>query len=223
MRSKIYINNHIIWFIWNNNTYIKSNCPAGCPCNSFDCLETTTSADITTSTAPATSTTSITTTSTTSTTAPASPNAVLVLSNYQSGTKPMVITFDGKKFLVTIFFWTKISQLLTKNFSGVVNDDLDFEYESGTHANGGCSVTLKGQFWYLGGFQAPRKVALMFKFLRIRFILRQANWSVAHLWDKPICRLISIEDSATLSKHPTKRRWCVLITIALKCVGCKLY
>ena len=75
----------------------------------------------------------------------------------------MVITFDGKKFLFTIFFRTKISKFFTGNFSGVVNDDLDFEYGSGTHANGGCSITLKGQFWYLGGFQAKRQVTQIFK------------------------------------------------------------
>ena len=36
-------------------------------------------------------------------------------------------------------------------FSGVVNDDLDFNYGSGVSAHSGCGVTLRGQFWYLGG------------------------------------------------------------------------
>ena len=33
-----------------------------------------------------------------------------------------------------------------------MNDDLDFEYGSGTTAYCGCAVSLKGQFWYLGGY-----------------------------------------------------------------------
>ena len=36
-------------------------------------------------------------------------------------------------------------------FSGVVNNDLDFNYGSGVSAHSGCGVTLRGQFWYLGG------------------------------------------------------------------------
>ena len=44
-----------------------------------------------------------------------------------------------------------------------MNDDLNFEYGSGTHAIGGCSITLKDQFWYLGGFEAKRQVTQIFK------------------------------------------------------------
>ena len=36
-------------------------------------------------------------------------------------------------------------------FSGIVNNDLDFNYGSGVSAALGCGVTLHGQFWYLGG------------------------------------------------------------------------
>ena len=32
-----------------------------------------------------------------------------------------------------------------------MNNDLDFEYGSGTEARYGCGVSIKGQFWYLGG------------------------------------------------------------------------
>ena len=35
--------------------------------------------------------------------------------------------------------------------SGVFNDDLDFNYGSEVSATHGCGVTLRGQFWYLGG------------------------------------------------------------------------
>ena len=37
-------------------------------------------------------------------------------------------------------------------FSGVVNGDLDFNYGSGVAAQYGCGVTLRGEFWYLGGY-----------------------------------------------------------------------
>ena len=36
-------------------------------------------------------------------------------------------------------------------FSGVVNDDLDFNYESGVNLKRGCAATLRGQMWYFGG------------------------------------------------------------------------
>ena len=36
-------------------------------------------------------------------------------------------------------------------FSGVVYDDLDFNYGSGVSLARGCGVTLHGQFWYFGG------------------------------------------------------------------------
>ena len=44
------------------------------------------------------------------------------------------------------------------NISGVVNNDLDFKYGSGTEAKFGCGVSLKGQFWYLGGSSNKRQV-----------------------------------------------------------------
>lgn len=41
-----------------------------------------------------------------------------------------------------------------------MNDDLGFEYESGTEAYYGCGVTLKGQFWYHGGNSNKRQVII---------------------------------------------------------------
>ena len=32
-----------------------------------------------------------------------------------------------------------------------MNDDLDFSYGNGVSPKQGCGVTLRGQFWYLGG------------------------------------------------------------------------
>ena len=42
-----------------------------------------------------------------------------------------------------------------------MNDNLDFEYGSGTEAFYGCGVSLKGQFWYLGGNSYRRQVKLI--------------------------------------------------------------
>ena len=44
-----------------------------------------------------------------------------------------------------------------------MNDDLDFEYGSGTEARKGCGVSLKGQFWYLGGESYQRQVKNTYK------------------------------------------------------------
>ena len=64
---------------------IQQNCAGGCPCDEFNCVETTTAPDLTTSI----STTVSTTTSPTA-------NAVLVLSTYNNANKPMVVDFNGK-------------------------------------------------------------------------------------------------------------------------------
>ena len=39
-----------------------------------------------------------------------------------------------------------------------MNNDLDFKYGSGTEAKDGCGVSIKGQFWYLGGSSNKRQV-----------------------------------------------------------------
>ena len=61
---------------------IKENCSAGCPCREFECIETTPAPEVTTATVPATTT-------------PSTGNAVLVLSTYNSGNKPMIVDFNG--------------------------------------------------------------------------------------------------------------------------------
>ena len=65
--------------------HFKLNCLGGCPCDEFNCIETT-SAPITTTAA---------TTAPTSTISPTA-NAVLVLSTENSANKPLVVGFDGK-------------------------------------------------------------------------------------------------------------------------------
>ena len=61
----------------------QENCPGGCPCDDYPCVETTTAPDVTTSTAPATTTSPTT-------------NAVLVLSTSNIANKPMVIDWNGR-------------------------------------------------------------------------------------------------------------------------------
>ena len=61
---------------------IQENCPAGCPCDSFECEDVSPTA---------TSTTSVATT----TTEPAEKEAVLMLSTYDSSNVPMVISYNG--------------------------------------------------------------------------------------------------------------------------------
>ena len=63
--------------------YFKQNCLGGCPCDEFNCIETTS--------AP-TTTAAATTAPTISPTA----NAVLVLSTENSANKPLMVGFDGK-------------------------------------------------------------------------------------------------------------------------------
>ena len=43
------------------------------------------------------------------------------------------------------------------SFSGVVNDDMDFNYGSGVSLKNGCGVTLRGQFRYFGGDESQNK------------------------------------------------------------------
>ena len=60
----------------------KENCPAGCPCDSYECEDV--------------SPTETSTTSVATTTAPTAKEAVLMLSTYWSSNVPMVIGFNGK-------------------------------------------------------------------------------------------------------------------------------
>ena len=45
-----------------------------------------------------------------------------------------------------------------------MNDDLSFQYGSNTDVYFGCGVTLKGEFWYLGGGkETSKKRQVIFK------------------------------------------------------------
>ena len=68
-----------------------------------------------------------------------------------------------------------------------MNNDLDFKYGSGTQADYGCAVTLKGQFWYLGGsliidfpnfYPNKRQVNETMKrfFQSMLYLVKQNNW-----------------------------------------------
>ena len=41
---------------------------------------------------------------------------------------------------------------------GVVNDDLDFEYDENVSLRRGCGTTLHDQFWYFGGYPNKQQV-----------------------------------------------------------------
>ena len=58
---------------------------------------------------------------------------------------------------------------------------MEFNYGTGTFSHGGCGVTLRGQFWYLGGFdsQSKRQVNLKSNICNNRFLLFQASKVVA--------------------------------------------
>ena len=38
---------------------------------------------------------------------------------------------------------------------GKVNDDIDFTYGEETATYYGCGATLRGEFWYFGGYNGP--------------------------------------------------------------------
>ena len=42
--------------------------------------------------------------------------------------------------------------IISKSFQGQVNDDIDFTYGEGTAAFYGCGASLRGEFWYFGGY-----------------------------------------------------------------------
>ena len=65
------------------STFFQDNCPAGCPCDDYPCMETTIAPEVTTLTTQATTISPTT-------------NAVLVLSTRYGSNKPMVIDWDGK-------------------------------------------------------------------------------------------------------------------------------
>ena len=64
----------------------KENCPAGCPCDSYECENSSSTVTSTTSTTGATTTTK-----------PARTDAVLLLSTRSSDNVPMVIGYNGKQ------------------------------------------------------------------------------------------------------------------------------
>ena len=60
-------------------------------------------------------------------------------------------------------------------FSGIVNDDLDFNYESGLDIKEGCGVTLRGQFWYFGNQNKPRQASFEIKISKINHHFKAAK------------------------------------------------
>ena len=73
----------------------------------------------------------------------------------------MIVDFDGrtKKFSCTV------------KILGNINENLNFEYGTGTTISYGCAATFLGEFYYFGG-AAPnkRQVRVSFLVLEIAFI-----------------------------------------------------
>ena len=38
-----------------------------------------------------------------------------------------------------------------KNYSGLIDGNLDIDYGNGVSLESGCGLTLRGQMWYFGG------------------------------------------------------------------------
>ena len=49
--------------------------------------------------------------------------------------------------------------VINDSVSGAVNDDINFSYGSEWSSRKGCGVTLRDQFWYLGGGNDDRQVS----------------------------------------------------------------
>ena len=122
---------------------IKDNCPAGCPCDSFECEDVTPTV---------TSTTSVATT----TTKPAAKEAVLMLSTYEASNIPMVINYNGGLHDVTYiksFLSYRMRRVIYKrsNNLGEVDDDINFTYDINTEVEFSCAASLNDDMWVLGG------------------------------------------------------------------------
>ena len=59
--------------------------------------------------------------------------------------------------------------LITDSVSGSVNDDINFSYGSELSFKSGCGVTLRDQFWYLGGRNEYKRQ------VSFEFIISNAN------------------------------------------------
>ena len=116
----------------------EANCPSGCPCLGYDCIDTTTAPDVTTI-PPTDDPTSDPTVSPTPTPSPEG-NAVLVLGTQYSTNIPFVIDFDGNVNPSSVF---------------EIGEDVSISY--------GCGATLNGEFWYFGGSSSKVRQVRIYK------------------------------------------------------------
>ena len=85
--------------------------------------------------------------------------AVLVLSTLKPTNRPMLVSFVGKSRgtdavaheVCLACFSVKICITRCNFNSGLVDDNLDFDYGNEESIDMGCAVTLRDQMWYLGG------------------------------------------------------------------------
>ena len=114
-----------------HSNFIKENCPGGCPCDAYECED---------STPPVPSTEPVA-------------KAVLLLNDRYFDNVPMVITYDGKLHL-------KITNKVNYNTLGEVDDDINFTYEenTGVYFSSCCAATLNDEMWVLGCRPSKRQV-----------------------------------------------------------------
>ena len=63
----------------------------------------------------------------------------------------MIVDFNGK--FENFIFFREIDII----YSGNTNEDFTFEYSDGTTAHYGCGATLRGEFWYFGGYSSLKR------------------------------------------------------------------
>ena len=47
--------------------------------------------------------------------------------------------------------------ILFQNYSGLVDDNLNFDYGDDVSIRSGCAVTLRDQMWYFGGYEEYKR------------------------------------------------------------------
>ena len=70
-------------------------------------------------------------------------------------------------------WWQRDAILIVKlfqNFSGLVGDNLKFDYGDKVSLYSGCGLTLRGQMWYFGGNQAYTRQVSSKAILQIQVI-----------------------------------------------------
>ena len=89
MAHNLWVRHFISYLVATLYRFFQENCKGGCPCDSYECNEVTTTQATTTSIA-------------TTTTAQPTKEAVLLLSTMNSNNVPMVIDFEGRTITINV-------------------------------------------------------------------------------------------------------------------------